>query len=73
MAIAYVKNRTSFEQSKYQFGGYVDALFFFGIFSSMGLALKGYKKVATIVLVSILPFVAMWYISNINFKLNLSF
>lgn len=27
MVIAYVKNRTSFEQSKYQFGGYVDAFF----------------------------------------------
>lgn len=51
----------------------MDALFFFGIFTSMGLALRGYRKVATILLVSILPFVAMWYISNINFKLNLSF
>lgn len=51
----------------------MDALFFFGIFTSMGLALRGYRKVATILLVSILPFVAMWYISKINFKLNLSF
>lgn len=51
----------------------LDALFFFGIFTSMGLALGGYKKVATILLVSILPLVAMWYVSNMNFILNLSF
>lgn len=51
----------------------MDALFFLGIFTSMGLALRGFKKTSTILLVSILPFVAMWYIANINFKLNLSF
>ncbi|WP_291441420.1 hypothetical protein [Desulfovibrio sp.] len=51
----------------------MDALFFFGIFASMGLALRGFKRAATILLVAILPFVAAWYISNINFTLNLSF
>lgn len=51
----------------------MDALFFFGIFTSMGLALRGFRRTATILLVSILPLVAAWYISNINFKLNLSF
>lgn len=51
----------------------MDALFFFGIFTSMGLALRGFRKASTVLLVFILPCVAAWYISNVNFKLPLSF
>ncbi len=50
----------------------MDALFFLGIFTSMGLTYKGYKKQSIAVLVILLPLVALWFVSNINFTLKIS-
>ncbi|MDR2574739.1 MAG: hypothetical protein LBC94_10460 [Desulfovibrio sp.] len=50
----------------------MDGLFFFGIFTAVGLIAKKKETPAVMLLALLLPCIAAWFVYNMKFSLNIS-